>query len=1022
MGQEIVYCCNCQKRLLVADFEQGRAQRLGDKIACSACAEDLKSFMTPEERAALRSTTKVPRETKVRTRTGATTQLPSARPAEARPTSTGKTALRSRMTPPPQRAVEPPPEGDEAPPEGEAPSSKKKILLLAGAGGGLVAVIVVVLILLLGKGKKGVDVVVADPSAAPAPGAARAAEPAKPLLRGRDLFGAQALEAAQLFARDNPEDLQGQIERFDKVVWDWDATAAAGEAKKTSEGLKARLKESIEKKFAEVEEQIGAPLGREEFRLALDLLDRARKQEEKIALWGQLINKRSEEIRLKAGALYEELRKKAEELKGDDGPAQLRKIREQIARWGLERHVADFEKQFPAEAGADPVAAVKAPASAGPPAPPLPERSAGGKDYLGRWERAAGRATAREYDSALAEITVAARGAEEDAVKKEAAQDGEELRQVAALYGEIAQALAQLPRWSGLAVERYDGAAVKAVVGSIIQCDPERVELKVAPGKDSVFVELSEATSASLAELLSRRKEKKVPDAKALAIFHLLDGNWQAALKAVGGKVDRVQPKYWHYAKVAREKASRSDAAAAHSARTLYYAAEREYRNIKTRGQAVEKYRTLVRDYGDVPLVGRHLARLRSRADSCREYLFLPRDMTASGSFEITRQPSGDAWTSAEDQEELQMAQYNYVEFEFFALPETVYRCWLLLGGCCTESFSYLYQTSDLKEKNPERPREMLEPAPGSGCALWAPAVTYKLKKTHASHAKKDQPKEPSTWVWVDFKLPKYAAPGDKRVRLLTLQQGFSIAQAVVSSTLKKAPGEPELRELERLRAENPPSGGDDVDPALVGHWTFDEGAGTVVGDFSGTGHFGSFEGKPSWGAGKVGGGLAFDGTNEAVVIPDSDRLRISSDMTLALWVKKASESGDWQRIVGKGDSALRNYGIWEEQGGSKKVMFQQFNSEGKEAVTLKSKKDVDAGKWYHLAAVVRGSQVTLFVNGAVDATGRRTQKPATSKHPVTIGYGQMHAGFPGAIDDVRIYNRALSKDEVKELYEGKKK
>jgi hypothetical protein len=158
-------------------------------------------------------------------------------------------------------------------------------------------------------------------------------------------------------------------------------------------------------------------------------------------------------------------------------------------------------------------------------------------------------------------------------------------------------------------------------------------------------------------------------------------------------------------------------------------------------------------------------------------------------------------------------------------------------------------------------------------------------------------------------------------------------------------------------------------------------------------------------------------GADGQVVIPDDPSLRLTGDLTISVWFRKDEQQVDWARLVGKGDHRLRNYGLFA--GGKQQqgvILFQQWEGNLKEVVALQGKTKIEPGKWQHVAATVRGDEVVLYVGGQVDMTGRRTGPPATSPDPVTFGFAGFHQPFPGVIDDVRIYRRALSEQEIATL------
>ena len=204
-------------------------------------------------------------------------------------------------------------------------------------------------------------------------------------------------------------------------------------------------------------------------------------------------------------------------------------------------------------------------------------------------------------------------------------------------------------------------------------------------------------------------------------------------------------------------------------------------------------------------------------------------------------------------------------------------------------------------------------------------------------------------------------------------------------------------------------------DPNLIVHWKFDEASGTSAADSSGHGYTGTLVNGPVWTTGKDAGALNFDGTNDMVNLTSNSNLKIAGDITIAFWMNKTSEATDWQRLVGKG-ATIRNYGVWEESGAGKRILFQQYNSAGSSVLDLYSVANIQLATWYHVACVVSGTNAYIYINGVLNASGTRSGVPGTSDDPLTVGYGNIHTYFPGLLDDIRIYDRALSAIEISAL------
>lgn len=204
----------------------------------------------------------------------------------------------------------------------------------------------------------------------------------------------------------------------------------------------------------------------------------------------------------------------------------------------------------------------------------------------------------------------------------------------------------------------------------------------------------------------------------------------------------------------------------------------------------------------------------------------------------------------------------------------------------------------------------------------------------------------------------------------------------------------------------------------LVGWWKFDEGSGSIAGDSSGKKNHGKLVGDARWVPGHLGQALQFREAGSRVTIPDAPLLRITGDLTIALWFRKDLSPSDWARLVGKGEYGTRNYGLWagatfhQDQ-----LMFQQWDDARHELFALNSHFHTVIGQWTHAAALVKGEEAYLYVGGVLDVSiHRKAGTPATAPDPVTIGFAGWDAQFSGAIDDVRIYNRALTEPEIQVL------
>jgi len=203
----------------------------------------------------------------------------------------------------------------------------------------------------------------------------------------------------------------------------------------------------------------------------------------------------------------------------------------------------------------------------------------------------------------------------------------------------------------------------------------------------------------------------------------------------------------------------------------------------------------------------------------------------------------------------------------------------------------------------------------------------------------------------------------------------------------------------------------------LVAHWKFDEGSGLVVMDSSTNGNNGTLTNGTAWATGWSSNALRFDGVNDYVEVPNSPSLGITGDITLAAWVKRGA-LGDYGGIVAKTDgNNIWDYDLYFDSGPDN-LHFWSDSQSPQNTISTGAVSDTD---WHHVAATRSGETVTFYVDGAPAGTADISGESADNPVPVRIGtdgpgYGAASM-FKGLIDDVRIYNRALSQAEIRALY-----
>ena len=196
----------------------------------------------------------------------------------------------------------------------------------------------------------------------------------------------------------------------------------------------------------------------------------------------------------------------------------------------------------------------------------------------------------------------------------------------------------------------------------------------------------------------------------------------------------------------------------------------------------------------------------------------------------------------------------------------------------------------------------------------------------------------------------------------------------------------------------------------LVAAYGFNEGSGTTTTDASGNANTGTLSGATWSTAGRYGGALAFDGTSAWVTVPDAAVLDLTTGMTLEAWVY-ASSVGAWRTVLMKETANGFSYGLDASDTNRRPSAWIRRTAD----IGATGTSAFPANSWVHLAATYNGSTLILYLNGSPVVTRAITGAIVTSSQPLRIGGAAPYVGenFAGRIDEVRIYNRALTASEI---------
>lgn len=208
----------------------------------------------------------------------------------------------------------------------------------------------------------------------------------------------------------------------------------------------------------------------------------------------------------------------------------------------------------------------------------------------------------------------------------------------------------------------------------------------------------------------------------------------------------------------------------------------------------------------------------------------------------------------------------------------------------------------------------------------------------------------------------------------------------------------------------------------LVGFWAFQEGGGDLVNDLSGNANHGTLKNMAfpptatsGWNAGRKGVGLKFDGTDDYVDCGNDASLNITGNITVEAWFKTNGTQAIWKTIVSKITWGSPRTGWALMFFGADRIGFYQ-DSSSDDGPTY----DMPAlyNTWVHAVGVYDGSYLRIYVNGDEKDTTAHNTGLGVATNSLQIGKLSYSANyFNGQIDQVRIYNRALSAEEIKQLY-----
>ncbi|PIV54793.1 hypothetical protein COS16_09210 [Candidatus Desantisbacteria bacterium CG02_land_8_20_14_3_00_49_13] len=201
--------------------------------------------------------------------------------------------------------------------------------------------------------------------------------------------------------------------------------------------------------------------------------------------------------------------------------------------------------------------------------------------------------------------------------------------------------------------------------------------------------------------------------------------------------------------------------------------------------------------------------------------------------------------------------------------------------------------------------------------------------------------------------------------------------------------------------------------------WDFSTYDGTCTYDISGNKNNALFSSNPPYfAAGKFGPGLMFNGKDNYLTVPDTPSLDITEEISVMAWIYLnvfSPSAGFHNEIINK--TEYNNMRFFVRQSNHRLCVTMTY---GGGAGVDDGVAALLTGRWYHVAFTYDGFNLKMFINGDTDRTVPHTGLLAVNSQPVRIGWLDYNSMFNGIIDELKIYSRALSLEEIRGDYNAR--
>ncbi len=201
--------------------------------------------------------------------------------------------------------------------------------------------------------------------------------------------------------------------------------------------------------------------------------------------------------------------------------------------------------------------------------------------------------------------------------------------------------------------------------------------------------------------------------------------------------------------------------------------------------------------------------------------------------------------------------------------------------------------------------------------------------------------------------------------------------------------------------------------PQPIAAYGFEETTGTAVTDATGRAHTGTISGATRTTTGRNGRAVSFDGVNDWITIADANDLDLTTGMTLEAWVNPTNTS-NWRTAIIKERPNDLNYGLYSGGATVPNASITTVGATGYGEAIGPAGSVLPLNTWTHLAATYDGAVVRLYRGGTQIASANRAGSMNTSTGVLRLGGNSIWGEwFAGRLDDVRIYNTALTPTQI---------